>query len=857
MSVAIRPAASRARLHAASIVIVEDERIVALDLSHRLTELGYRVLRTVARGEDAIAAVDTLRPDLVLMDINIEGAIDGIEAAARILDMSRTPVVFMTAYAEDETLARAQACKPYGYLIKPYETRELHATIQVALARHDADASVARSEERLGLAMDAADLAVWEWDAATDRVVASRRPTPPPRPGPAARAAPAAAAAAAVSREASALVPERTDAPGIGLAELLDGIADDEREAIRDALLRGETVGGVWQQRRDPGPSRWIELHARPVTRARQDTRPADDAAVALPRVVGVLRDVTARREGEERLRQAGIVLERIADAIVMIDARHRIVSVNPAFSALTGWSAEAAIGCDVDALLHEPPHPPGFYEALDDTPDGHWRGEVGLRRRAGHLLTALESISRVPAGEDDSVRYVLTCSDLTSMRQAQEQLSYLAHHDVLTGLPNRVLLDERLDHELQRARRHRLGLALMFIDLDGFKTINDSLGHAAGDQLLQEVGKRLRAAIRDGDTAARLGGDEFVVVMTDLAHPEDAAVLAAKLLTLLCEPVELNGERVTVSASIGVAVHPQDGTDRGALMMAADSAMYAAKAHGRNHVSFYTRALARRAHRRLDVEQGLRRSLERGEMALQFQPVVSLTDGRLLAAEALLRWRRSDGEEVSPNRFVPIAEDSGQIEALGMFALDRVCEQLCAWRRSGLSPPRICVNVSPRQLERGDFAAHLRAALTEFALPPEQIEIEVTETALRSGDASLRQLQTIRALGVHIAIDDFGTGYSSLSALKNLPLDRLKIDRSFVHDLPHDPSAMAIVQTIVAMSRTLGLQLTAEGIETAEQLAALRALGCEAGQGYLLGVPLSPEAFAERLRGERQADPG
>jgi diguanylate cyclase (GGDEF)-like protein/PAS domain S-box-containing protein len=817
-------------------VIVEDERIVALDLSHRLAELGYRVLRTIARGEDAVAAVDVLRPDLVLMDINIEGAIDGIEAAARILETTRTPVVFLTAYAEDETLARAQACRPYGYLIKPYETRELHATLQVALARHEADASVERSEERLGLAMDAADLAVWEWDAATDRVVASRRPTP--------------------ARGTSAPEPGLAAAPGAGLAQLLAGIADDPRDAIRDALLRGETVGGVWPWRRGSGPRRWIELHARPVAPSPLSGRDTDGAPATPPRVVGVLRDVTERRLGEERLRQAGIVLERIADAIVMIDARQRIVSVNPAFGTLTGWSPQEAIGRDVEALLHEPAHPAGFYEAIDGTPDGHWRGEVGLRRRDGQLLTALESISRVPAGEDDAVRYVLTCSDLSSMRQAQEQLSYLAHHDVLTGLPNRVLLDERLDHELQRAGRHGFGLALLFIDLDGFKTINDSLGHAAGDRLLQEVGGRLRATIRDGDTAARLGGDEFVVVMTDLAHPEDAAVLAGKLLALLSEPVELAGQRVAVSASIGVAVHPQDGADRSALMMAADSAMYAAKASGRNHVSFYTHALARRARRRLDVEQGLRRSLERGEMTLRFQPVVSLTDGRLVAAEALLRWHRGDGVEVGPQRFVPIAEDSGQIEALGRFALDRVCEQLRAWRLEGLAPPRICVNVSPRQLERGDFAAHLSAVLSAFELPPGQIEIEVTETALRAGDASLRQLGAIRALGVHIAIDDFGTGYSSLSALKHLPLDRLKIDRSFVHDLPHDASAMAIVETIVAMSRTLGLQVTAEGIETPQQLEALRALGCEAGQGYLLGVPLAPEAFAERLRAEATAVP-
>lgn len=821
---AVVDTALRPRLRAASIVVVEDERIVALDLSQRLVEMGYRVLRTVARGEDALRAVDTLRPDLVLMDINIEGAIDGIEVACRIRETSRTPVVFMTAYAEDETLARAQSSRPYGYLIKPYESRELHATIQVALARHDADAAVERSEERLRLAMDAAGLVVWDWDPRTDRGTFAQ-------PG---------------------------AVPG-DLSSLLAGFTGADLESIRATLARGQPIDGIWPVAGPPAsePSagtadaggRWVELHAKPLAATRLGG-PRDGTGAASPtRVVGLLRDVTERRQAEERLRQAGIVLQRIADAIVMTDARRRIVSVNPAFVALTGWSEAEVLGRDADALLHEPPHPADFWEALLHSPDGHWRGEVGLRRRDGRLLVALQTASRVPEGEDDEVRYVLTCSDLTSMRSAQEQLSYLAHHDVLTGLPNRALLDERLDHELQRARRLGHGVALMFIDLDGFKTINDSLGHAAGDRLLQEVGRRLRASIRDTDTAARLGGDEFVVVMTDLSQPEDASRLAEKLLALLSEPVDIGGRTVKGSASIGVAVFPQDGGDRGALMMAADSAMYAAKANGRNHVSFYTHALARRARRRLDVEQGLRRSLERGELTLHFQPILALADGHLVAAEALLRWRREDGVPVAPQQFVPIAEDSGLIETIGLFVLERICEHASAWIEAGLMPPRLCMNVSPRQLERGDFAGRLQRMLDASKLSPDRLEVEVTETALRSGAGSLRQLDTIRGLGVRIAIDDFGTGYSSLSALKHLPLDRLKIDRSFVHDLPGDSSALAIVETIVAMSRTLGLAVTAEGIETEAQLAALRRIGCEDGQGYLLGVPIDAEAFALRLR--------
>jgi diguanylate cyclase (GGDEF)-like protein/PAS domain S-box-containing protein len=428
MNAGIEPALQPC-LRQASILVVEDEPIIALDLSHRLDELGYRVLRRVASGEDAIESAQSLRPDLVLMDINIEGAIDGIDAAHRIRETVGTPVVFMTAYAQDETLARAQACRPYGYLIKPYESRALHATIQVALARRDADATLERSAERL---------------------------------------------------------------------------------------------------------------------------------------------------------RQVGTVFERIADAIATTDVHRRIVSVNPAFTALTGWAPAEVLGRDADALLHDPPHPQGFWDTLEHAPDGQWRGQVGLRCRDGRRLVVLQTASRVPEDEDATVRYVLSCADLTSMHVAQQALSFLAHHDALTGLPNRSLLEERLDQELLRARRLRHGVALLFIDLDGFKAINDSLGHAAGDQLLQEVGRRLRASIRDVDTAARLGGDEFVVVMTDLGRPEVASRLVTTLRRQLALPVELGDHTVTVSASIGVAVFPQQGTDRATLMKAADAAMYAAKAGAR-----------------------------------------------------------------------------------------------------------------------------------------------------------------------------------------------------------------------------------------------------------------------------------
>jgi len=808
----------------ASIVIVEDERVIAFHLKSQLEALGYRVAAAVSSGEEAVERAGELRPDLVLMDIHLEGAMDGIEAAGMIHADYRIPVVFLTAYAEDETLQRAQASLPFGYLVKPVEARELHATLQMALGRRAAEVEieveVKKGKERLQLALDAAGLGVWEWDTTSCRLTAGegfhaifegeREPISQPW-------------AAFLAR----VHPE--DRAGV-------------QEAMDKAVALGESLNLAFRTVRPGGAIGWIEAHAKASR-----TEPAGQV-----RVVGVMKDITARREAEERLQQAAAVFQTTAEGIFLMDREHRIVSVNPAFTAITGYRPDEVLGQDPEVLLHARRHSDQFYPRLETTPGGQWRGETYCRHKNGTVRPVWESVSVVRDERGAASHYVAAFSDISAMRRAEEQLNHLTHHDPLTGLPNRLLFHDRLEQTLARAQREEGRCAVLFFDLDGFKVINDTLGHSSGDLLLQTIAARLKRSLRSNDTAARLGGDEFVVLLEHIAHPEDAARIARKLLAALAQPVELGVERVTVSASAGISVYPDNGRARDALLRAADTAMYSAKAQGRNRYCFYTEELATRAAERLNVEQGLRRALDTEGLVLYYQPQVALSGGALTGVEALVRWQHPQEGLIAPGRFISIAEESGLIEPLGRWVLFTACAGAAERLRAGGPPCRLSVNVSARQFARDHFEHTVREALAESGFPASQLEIEITESTLQVIEHSRHLLDTLKALGVSIAIDDFGTGYSSLSLLKHLPIDRVKIDQSFVRDIPDDADDMAIVESIVSLSRALRLGVIAEGVETGAQLANLRRLGCEEGQGYLFSRPLPSPELQRLLSGER-----
>jgi diguanylate cyclase (GGDEF)-like protein/PAS domain S-box-containing protein len=787
----------------ANLMLVEDERIVAFDLKRQLQSFGYRVGNIVASGEQAIAQAAAEKPDLVLMDIHLDGRMDGIEAATKIRANHQIPVVFLTAYAEEDTLGRALDSRPFGYLVKPCEARELHATIQMALARHDDEIAVRTSRERLQLALDAGSLGVLEWNPSTNRLHGDTH------------------------------LGSLFGRPSLPLDEAWDDfiarvdLADRERvrAALDPTLIKEEAVRVEFRTVADDASARHMEAHAKAFGR---------DGG---KRVVGVLRDVTLRYKLEEQLRQSNVVFQATAEAIVISDAEQRIVAVNAAFSRITGYTEDEVTGRNPDDLLRVSPGSERYAELLESGSAGFWQGEVRARRKDGERFPAWQSVSVVRNAADRITHLVTAFSDVTAIYEAQQRINHLAHHDALTGLPNRLLFDDRLANAIELAVRNEQRCLLLFLDLDGFKLINDTLGHVIGDELLRIVGDRLRSVLRASDTVARLGGDEFVV-LAGSTNPEYAAQLADKILEQLRLPIPVSGQVLSVTGSLGIAVFPENGQTSQQLMRAADMAMYTAKAEGRDRYHFYAEDMSARADERMQIEQGLRRAIASDGLVVHYQPRVNLSTRRIVGAEALVRWPHPERGMVLPDAFVSVAEESGIIEQLGRWVLQRACAETLNLVRERTRPGgegfRLAVNVSARQLLGSDFVAIVESVLKETGFPPAALELEITESSLQSVERSVVILNALETLGVAIAIDDFGTGYSSLSVLRDLPINRIKLDRSFIVDLPENESQRAVVEAIVTIGHAMHMGITVEGIERPEQAEVLQQLGCGEGQGFL-----------------------
>jgi diguanylate cyclase (GGDEF)-like protein len=441
------------------------------------------------------------------------------------------------------------------------------------------------------------------------------------------------------------------------------------------------------------------------------------------------------------------------------------------------------------------------------------------------------------------------TGRDITEQKQVEEKIRHMAHHDALTGLPNRVLLHDRVGQAIAQAQRNREVLAMLFIDLDRFKTVNDSLGHHVGDLLLKTVGQRLETCTRGSDTIARIGGDEFVVLLGDLDQPEDARHVAQKVLDALSEPVTIDTHELKVTPSIGICAYPHDGADVETLMRNADTAMYHAKQMGRNNYQFFTQVMNDAAQERLLLENDLRHAVERGEFTLHYQPQLDLKTGRIIGFEALVRWLHPQRGMVGPSQFVPAAEETGLIGQIGEWVLREACAQARAWHRAGHSELQVSVNCSAQQFQRESFVEMVGDVLRATGLPAERLDLEITESVIiQHSEAVIARFQALDDMGVRISIDDFGTGYSSLSYLKRFAIHQLKIDQSFVRDISSDPDDAAIVSAIIAIAHSLGLQVVAEGLEAPEQLAFLRSLGCDVAQGYYFSKPVPAEEFGRLL---------
>ena len=542
--------------------------------------------------------------------------------------------------------------------------------------------------------------------------------------------------------------------------------------------------------------------------------------------------------------------IDSLPHGVMVIDTAGSIRTINPALCRMLGQDAPPP-GADFDQVLRMPELRDSIAQALA-TPDYREECVVALpadgepqRSQPQYLRFA---VSR--AWLDDEKLVLVIAEDVTGPMLAKAELLRLASHDVLTGLANRSLLMDRLDQALAMARRGRRQVAVLFIDLDRFKNINDSLGHEAGDQVIVEAGRRLSASVRKGDTVARLGGDEFVVLMPDIEHSRAAAILSAKLQEALLLPMNVFGHEFSPIGSIGISVYPRDGEDSTTLLKCADSAMYGSKGQGGNHYSFYTAEMGAQAYEHLRMEGALQRALQREEFLLHYQPVVDIETGRVTGVEALLRWQPLDRPMVSPADFIPLAEETGLIVPIGDWVLATAMKQQVAWVEAGLPSLRVSVNLSARQFLGQDVAQRVGALLLETGCDPACLTLEITESVLMENPvAATETMGRLAAMGVQLAIDDFGTGYSSLASLKRFPIHSLKIDRSFVMDLTQDADDAAIVNAVIALAHSMKLNVIAEGVETREQLAFLQQHGCDQMQGYCFSKPVAPQGIEQLLR--------
>ncbi|WP_241762828.1 putative bifunctional diguanylate cyclase/phosphodiesterase [Aromatoleum aromaticum] len=570
--------------------------------------------------------------------------------------------------------------------------------------------------------------------------------------------------------------------------------------------------------------------------------------------------DITARKRDKERLQLADKVFENSREAIVITDLGHRIVSVNPAYTEITGIAATAAQGTcfrpgsdDGDSGEEGEgaggPDSRTVWAIVGE--HGSWSGETTGVRCGGQRYPRTLMINGVRDPETREItHFIAIFSDITARKRAEADIQHLAYHDTLTGLANRFSLTARLQLSVAEARRNGQRLAVMFLDLDRFKHINDSLGHPVGDELLKQVARRLRDAVRETDTVARLGGDEFVVVLQGIGGAHDVTHVAAKLLAQLSAPYCVDTTELHTTASIGISLFPDDSADPAALMRNADTAMYHAKAAGRAKFQFYTDEMNRAATARLDLERKLRGAVARGEFELWYQPQFDSRHGHLTGLEALVRWRHPQDGLIAPLRFIPLAEETGVIVEIGTWVLREACRQARQWLDAGLPELRISVNLSVRQLREKCLVDTVWTTLAASGLRPGLLELEITESAVMDNpDEAVALLQALKNLGVRIAIDDFGTGHSSLSYLKLFPLDHLKIDRSFISDIEHDANDTMIVAAAVSLAHNLGLSVIAEGVESAVQVARLRELGCDELQGFHFSRPVTADVVENLLR--------
>lgn len=800
------------------ILIVEDEPVVALDLQQTLEEMGHEVVAISHNFESAVESVIRDNPSMIMMDINLKGDIDGIEACDVIYQGWQLPVIFLTAYVDEKTVKRAAASGPFGYIIKPYQKKELYASLQVARARHNAESALSRSEERLALVIEAADLSIWEWNSTDQEVCGDPK---------------------FESVFGHHLRPYTSN-----LAQMLERVHPDDQAHVHAMIQAKGFFHFSFRYHQQNEEYLWLELYG--------NLREKKDGSIF---VLGAVRDITKQKDLEQQLLQSSVVYSAVAEGIMILDKNGQLISTNPAFTRMTGHAIEDIVGqVPTDFLLIRQDDSPSYAE-IAETIEGAWSSEGLCQCRDGRIFNALQQICTVRDEDGKLLQFVHTISDLTAIRASERQLVFLAYHDSLTKLPNRRMFMDRLKHAMANNERSQQYGAILFIDLDNFKILNDTLGHDVGDILLETVAQRLQSSVRECDTVARLGGDEFVVMLEQLSNDleqamDQTAIVGKKIIDTLNERYLLGNHDYYSTPSVGAVLFHGATISADDIIKHADIAMYQSKKNGRNQLNFFDPKMQQSIMQRASLDTELHRAITHKEFVLYYQ--VQVDNWRqAIGAEALIRWQHPELGLIAPNEFIYAAEENGLIVPIGLWVLESACQQILVWQDSPRTKHLVlAVNVSARQLKQADFADQVLKLLSLYPIPAHQLKLEITEGMLLDDiDATIAIMHKLNAVGIRFALDDFGVGYSSLQYLKRLPIEQLKIDRSFVQDLEDDQHDRTIVRTIVSMGHSLGLDVIAEGVENELQLKLLRNKGCVHFQGYLFGKPLDIRQFNALLK--------
>ncbi|WP_076412296.1 GGDEF domain-containing phosphodiesterase [Shewanella sp. UCD-KL12] len=619
----------------------------------------------------------------------------------------------------------------------------------------------------------------------------------------------------------------------------------DKVESLLEAHLAGQSVFFEAEYRIKNEDGSWIWL----LDRGKVAETDSQNRAL---RMTGTLRDITTKKQTESTLRLSAQVLDSMREAVIVGDHNHQIISVNPAFSSISGFSFEEVVNKHILDFASNKKALSQYRKIQRELARNHyWSGESTIAHRDGsQILTWLE-VTKIDDHHGKNDYFVAVFNDISARKKAEEDLRFLANYDALTGLPNRCLFQDRIQHATKQASRTNRLVALLFIDLDRFKYINDSMGHHIGDLLLKSVAQRLKSIVRQGDTVARIGGDEFTIILENLSKQSAAKQVADKIIQAFNTPFNLEGNKFSVSPSIGISLYPNNASCSEQLVKYADTAMYHAKSQGRNNYQFYLPAMNEVASRHVEIEAGLKQALDRNELYLVYQPKYTVLGQQLTGFEALLRWHSTELGHINPMEFIPVAEEIGMIEKIGHWVLNQACQQLSHWHHMGYTQLNIAVNLSAKQLKT-ELVDIVEVALGVANLPASSLELEITESSIMSNPTDAVSIFTqLKTLGISLAIDDFGTGYSSLSYLKRFPVDTLKIDKEFVHDIDSKQADATITTAIIALAKSLQLEVVAEGVENQQQLELLTDHECDQVQGFLFSKPLKANACTALLTPE------